>query len=188
VEIPEWARRPSKVPGPPLRDVGGWVAYLVAPAVLRFWLNRGEPPERRTSVDEFRQNVRRGPAYSGDIETANAERAVAWMFTGGVSVLLFVVTTFVRRGVPSLAPLTEVPEAVLIGITMVAAGAGIISGVRWTLSSILENRVDAAYDRTTPGTRPRSLTVWLCMPSNVDLFFALTWAACFTPALLNPAG
>jgi hypothetical protein len=60
-----------------LRDVGGWVACLVAPAVLRFWLNRGAPPERRTSVTQFRLEVRQGPAGSGDIEGANAARAIA---------------------------------------------------------------------------------------------------------------
>ncbi|GIE81962.1 hypothetical protein Aph02nite_79120 [Actinoplanes philippinensis] len=187
VEIPEWARKSPRTPGPPLRDVGGRVAYLVAPAMLRLWLNRGMPPERRTGLDEFRQDVRRGPTGSGDIETANSVRAVAWMFTAGVVVLLFAATTYVRRGLPSLAPFTEVPEAVLVGIGMFAVGAGVASGVRWTLSSALEDRVDAAYDRTTPGKRPRGLAVWLCMPSNVDLWFALTWAACFTPVLLNPA-
>lgn len=188
MEIPDWARRPPRRPGPPLRDVGGRVAYLVAPALLRLWLNRGMPAERRTSVDEFRQDVRRGPAGSGDIETANALRAIAWMFTAIVSALLFAATTYVRRGMPSLMAFTEVPGAVLVGIAMFAVGAGIASGVRWTLSSALGDRVDAAYDRTAPGTRPRSVAVWLCMPSNVDLFFALTWAACFTTALLNPAG
>ncbi|BEL05872.1 hypothetical protein Q0Z83_040630 [Actinoplanes sichuanensis] len=188
MEIPDWARRPPRPPGPPLRDVGGRVAYLVAPAMLRLWLNRGVPPERRTGLDEFRQDVRRGPAGSGDIETANSVRAVAWMFTAGVAVLLFVVTTYLRWGIPSLTHFAEIPGAVLVGIGMFAVGAGIASGVRWTLSSALEARVDAAYDRTTPGERPRGLAVWLCMPSNVDLFLALTWAACFTPALLNPAG
>lgn len=186
VEIPDWARRPPRPPGPPLRDVGGRVAYLVAPALLRLWLNRGMPPERRTSVDDFRHDVCRGPAGSGDIETANALRAVAWMFTAIVSALLFAASTYVRRGVPSLAPFVQVPGAVPVGIAMLAVGAGIASGVRWTLSSALEDRVDAAYDRATPGTRPRSVAVWLCMPSNIDLFFALMWAACFVPALLNP--
>ncbi|MFC4072848.1 hypothetical protein [Actinoplanes subglobosus] len=160
----------------------------MAPVMLRFWLNRGEPPERRTSVDDFRQDVRRGPVDSGGMETANAVRAVAWVFTCTVSVLLFAAMTLVRRGVPSLASFTAVPEATLVGISMLAAGAGIASGARWTLSSALENRVDASCDRAAPGTRPRGLAVWLCMPSNVDLLFALTWAACFTPALLDPPG
>jgi hypothetical protein len=125
VEIPDWAGRPPRPPGPPLRDVGGRVAYLVAPALLRLWLNRGMPPERRTSVDEFRQDVRRGPAGSGDIETANALRAVAWMFTAIVSALLFAAMTYVRRGIPSLASFIQVPGAVLVGIAMFAVGAGI---------------------------------------------------------------
>jgi hypothetical protein len=159
VEIPDWARRPPRLPGPPLRDFGGWVAYLVAPPMLRLWLNRGVPAERRTSVDEFRQDVRRGPADSGDLETANAVRAVAWMFTAVVAALLFAAVTFVRRGMPSLGPFTEVPGAVLVGIGMFAVGAGIASGVRWTLSSALENRVDAAYDRAAPGVRPRGFAV-----------------------------
>jgi hypothetical protein len=188
MEIPEWARRPPRPPGPPLRDVGGWVAYLVAPAVLRFWLNRGEPPERRTSVDDFRRDVRRGPAHSGDIEAANAARAIAWLFACVVSTVVLAAVTLMRRGVPSLGLFIEVPEVTLLCVNMLAAGAAIASGARWTLSSILEDRVDAAYDRTTPGTRPRSVAVWLCMPSNVDLFLALTWAACFVPVLLNPAG
>jgi hypothetical protein len=170
-----------------LRDVGGWVACLVAPGVLRFWLNRGEPPERRTSLTQFRQEVRQGPADSGDIEGANAARAIALQFASVVMVLLFAAATFVRRGVPSLGVLSDVVEAVLLSGGLFASGASIASGARWTLSSILANRVDAAFDRTPQGKRPRGLAVWLCMPSNLDLCFSLIWAAGFTSAILDPA-
>jgi hypothetical protein len=188
VEIPEWARKAIEASaGPPLRDVGGRVAYLVAPAMFRLWINRGEPPERHTGMTEFRKGVRKGPGGSVDVASANEDRAYAWMFVAALPFLLFVAVTFVRRGVPSLAGLAGVVEAVLGVVSMFAVGAALASSFRGILTVVLGRWVDAAYERKPPGQRPRGLAVWLCLPSNVDLFFALVWAAGITPAVLDPA-
>ncbi|WP_433796367.1 hypothetical protein [Actinoplanes sp. CA-252034] len=189
MDVPEWARKAVEASaGPPLRDFGGWVACLVAPAMLRWWVDRGEPPERRTSMNDFRRDVRRGPAGAADVASANGDRAYAWMFVAAGPFLLFVAVTFVPRGVPSLAGPAGVVATVLIGVTMFAVGAALASCLRWTLTIVLGGRLDDAFARVSPGKRPGGLAVWSCMPSNVDLFLALTWAACFTPALIDPAG
>ncbi|MGN9808864.1 hypothetical protein ACTMSW_05825 [Micromonospora sp. BQ11] len=81
----------------------------------------------------------------------------------------------------------------LTAVVMFAGGAAVASGARVGFVVTAGNELDWALRRAADGSRRRrGPLLWFCLPSNVDLVFALVWSSCFTPVLfesiVRPAG
>jgi hypothetical protein len=190
------------------RDLGALVTIWTGPPLLRLFYNRQNlPDEPRWTMAEVRRYAR-GPLGSGsDLASASMVRTVSWFFATAIFLALYIAAAFIRRWTDTWEhPLAVGFMTLTTAVGMFAAGAGMVSGARWSLSWWRMDRLDRelggrpggaltgesqtggdGWEQQVPGhgRRRRSLLLRLSTPSNGDLLFALLWSALLTPALYD---
>lgn len=187
--LPTTGKGAETMPAGQLRDLGGYL-----PLLLYFWFNRDlAPGEDVTTAAELRLWTRDFPRKGIDAQLANIARMLGWasVLIGGMVCLVpvaLLTATGGERGAASVVVLT-----VLAAVVMFAGGALMASSVRLVFVIANGNGLDWALRRAAEDDgRRRGPLLWLCLPSNADLMFALVWSSCLTPALfesiVRPAG
>ena len=182
------------------RDLGALVTIWTGPPLLRLFYNRQNlPGEPRWTMVEVRRYAR-GPLGDGsDLMLASMVRTVSWFFAMAIWLALYIAAAFIRRWTDTWEhPVAVGFMTVTVAIAMFVAGAGMVSGARWSLSWWRVDRLDRELDGASQAggdgleqqvlghsRRRRSLLLRLSTPSNGDLLFALLWSAFLTPALYD---
>lgn len=166
------------------RDAGAWVASWTARPLLWWYHSAQLDGEPRWTVDDVRYYARRFPRRAGDFYDASFVRVSGWFFLMILSLAVYIATAFMRRYTDTWGhPVPVTVMTVMVAAAMFAAGAGLVSGARMSLSHWQKDRLEWHLAEATVGERPRGLLVRLCTASNKDLIFAALWSAFFTPAL-----
>jgi hypothetical protein len=169
----------------PMRDVGGYLAYVLARPLAAI-MNWGPGPKTSTA-EEVRTHARHRPRTAEEAIFAHVARTFAWLMVGFLPIPIGIPIRFSLPDGPLMQPWLTFFAADFF-VSMFAGGVAMIGGARWSLSWAIENwhsRPSGSEFDPLHLDRVGRVTRFVCMPSNIDLVGGLMWAFLLTPIHYN---